>query len=52
VNVSESCELPSGTVALLFTDVEGSPQRWEAHGEAMGAALGRHDAIVSDRLLT
>jgi len=29
----------------LFTDIEGSTRRWEAHGE-MAPALGRHDAIM------
>lgn len=37
---------PSGTVAFLFTDIEGSTKRWQAHGEAMGAALARHDALL------
>jgi len=27
--------LPSGTVAFLFTDIEGSTRQWEAHGDAM-----------------
>jgi predicted ATPase/class 3 adenylate cyclase len=35
--------LPSGTVALLFTDIEGSSMRWEMHREQMRAALDRHD---------
>jgi class 3 adenylate cyclase len=37
---------PSGTVTLLFTDVEGSTRMWEAEREAMAAALRRHDEIV------
>jgi predicted ATPase/class 3 adenylate cyclase len=40
-------ELPSGTVTFLFTDVEGSTRLWEAHGEAMRAALARHDALLA-----
>ena len=27
--------LPTGTVTFLFTDIEGSTQRWDAHREAM-----------------
>jgi class 3 adenylate cyclase len=38
--------LPSGTVTLLFTDVEGSTRLWEAERDAMAAALRRHDEIL------
>ncbi|MFL5761872.1 MAG: ATP-binding protein [Thermomicrobiales bacterium] len=38
--------LPSGTVAFLFTDVEGSTKLWQAHGEAMGRAIARHDDLL------
>ncbi|HLI95233.1 MAG TPA: adenylate/guanylate cyclase domain-containing protein [Candidatus Baltobacteraceae bacterium] len=38
--------LPNGTVTLMFTDVEGSTQRWERRQDAMQEALRRHDAIV------
>ncbi|MCJ7437005.1 MAG: adenylate/guanylate cyclase domain-containing protein, partial [Acidimicrobiia bacterium] len=41
-------ELPSGTVTFLFTDLEGSTRLWEAHPEAMRAALARHDEILRD----
>jgi class 3 adenylate cyclase len=37
---------PSGTVTLLFTDVEGSTQLWDSERDAMGAALRRHDEIL------
>jgi class 3 adenylate cyclase len=37
---------PSGTVTLLFTDVEGSTRLWDAERDAMGEALRRHDEIV------
>ena len=30
---------PSGTVTFLFTDIEGSTERWEQHPDAMQAAL-------------
>ena len=39
-------DLPTGTVTLLFTDIEGSTRLWEAHAAAMRAALPRHDALV------
>ena len=38
--------LPQGTVTFLFTDLEGSTRRWEAHPQEMRDALARHDAIV------
>src|SRR4029077_1613841 len=38
--------LPTGTVAFLLTDVEGSTQRWEAEPDAMAAAMERHDAVL------
>ena len=38
--------LPTGTVTLLFTDIEGSTRLWEANAAAMRAALARHDALV------
>ena len=34
------------TVTFLFTDLEGSMRRWEAHPAEMRDALARHDAIV------
>ncbi len=38
--------LPSGTVTFLFTDIQGSTQRWERDGAAMRDAVRRHDALV------
>ena len=32
--------------AFLFTDIEGSTQRWERAPEAMRSALARHDALL------
>jgi len=37
---------PSGTVTFLFTDIEGSTQRWERDGTAMRDAVRRHDALL------
>jgi class 3 adenylate cyclase len=39
-------DLPTGTVAFLFTDVAGSTRLWEAHPAAMRAAIIRHDALI------
>jgi TolB-like protein/class 3 adenylate cyclase/Tfp pilus assembly protein PilF len=41
-------DLPTGTVTLMFTDIEGSTRLWEAHAAAMRAALARHDALLHD----
>ena len=34
----------TGTVTFLFTDIEGSTQRWQQDGNAMSEALEAHDA--------
>jgi predicted ATPase/class 3 adenylate cyclase len=39
--------VPSGTVTFLFSDIEGSTQRWEMNPEAMKAAVARHEQLVS-----
>ncbi len=41
----DSAALPTGTVTFLFTDIEGSTERWDAHRETMSAAVQRHDLI-------
>jgi predicted ATPase/class 3 adenylate cyclase len=41
---------PTGTVAFLFTDIEGSTQRWDSHREAMDDAVKRHDALLRDAI--
>jgi predicted ATPase/class 3 adenylate cyclase len=38
--------LPTGTVTFLFSDIEGSTQRWERDRSAMQDAVRRHDALV------
>jgi len=43
---SEPVVLPTGTVTFLFSDIEGSTERWETHGEAMKAAVARHEKLV------
>jgi len=39
--------LPTGTVTFLFSDIEGSTQRWETNREAMKAALARHEQLMT-----
>jgi TolB-like protein/class 3 adenylate cyclase/Tfp pilus assembly protein PilF len=39
-------DLPTGTVTLLFTDIEGSTRLWEANASAMRPALARHDTLL------
>jgi predicted ATPase/class 3 adenylate cyclase len=38
--------IPSGTVTLLFTDVQGSTRLWEAEPDPMARALRKHDEIM------
>ena len=42
--------VPSGTVTLLFTDMEGSIRLWEAAPEAMAEASARHNRIVCEQI--
>src|SRR5690349_11336374 len=41
-------DLPSGTVAFLFTDIEGSTRLWERDQAAMRVAVERHLALLRD----
>lgn len=43
---STSPALPSGTLAFLFTDVEGSTQLWERERGPAEQALARHDQLL------
>lgn len=38
--------LPTGTVTFLFTDIEGSTQKWDKHPGEMQMMLSRHDEIL------
>lgn len=38
--------IPTGTVTLLFSDIEKSTQRWEERPDAMAPALRRHDELL------
>jgi len=42
----QSRSLPSGTVTFLFSDIEGSTERWEAYRKPMKAAVARHDDLM------
>ena len=42
--------LPSGTVAFLFTDIEGSTRRWQQDARAMAAAVARHDVLLHEAI--
>jgi predicted ATPase/class 3 adenylate cyclase len=46
----ESLALPTGTVAFLFSDIEGSTRRWDAYGDAMRDAVRRHDDILRSEI--
>ena len=37
---------PTGTVTLLFTDVEGRTARWESSAEAVEVAMARYEEIL------
>ena len=39
---------PTGTITFVFTDIEGSSQRWERYPEAMALALAKHDTILRE----
>ena len=47
---SADSKLPTGTVTILFTDLEGSTALWEQHPVAMRAALARHDRLLRDAI--
>jgi predicted ATPase len=37
---------PTGTVTFLFTDIEGSTERWQRDGGLMAEALVAHDQLI------
>ena len=41
---------PSGTLAFLFTDIEGSTQRWETARSAMQSSVERHEALIREAI--
>ena len=40
--------LPTGTVTFLFSDIEGSTQKWESFRDAMKVAVSRHERVMKD----
>jgi predicted ATPase/class 3 adenylate cyclase len=38
--------IPSGTITFLFSDIEGSTQRWEKDRESMRSAFNRQEEIM------
>jgi class 3 adenylate cyclase len=44
--VQPAPSFPSGTLTFLFTDIEGSTQRWERDRAAMQDAVRRHDDLI------
>ncbi len=44
--VVERKPLPTGTVTFLFTDIEGSTERWERRRDAMRSAVRQHEEIL------
>ena len=43
--------VPSGTVTLLFSDIEGSTVRWDRDAAAMEVAVRVHDVIMRDAIV-
>jgi class 3 adenylate cyclase len=43
---------PSGTMTFLFTDIEGSTQRWDGNRSAMQDALRVHDRLMRETIAT
>ena len=46
VEIEPPRDLPTGTVTFLFTDVEGSTERWQRDESAMSTALAAHDQVI------
>ena len=44
--VASAFAVPTGTVTLVLTDVEGSASLWQDHGDVMGAVIARHYEIL------
>eukprot|EP00906_Rhabdomonas_costata_P011291 RCo016023 len=43
---------PTGTIAIVFTDIQGSTQLWDQHPEEMSAALELHNRAIREELAT
>ena len=42
--------LPSGTIAFLFTDIEGSTRLWDQNPKAMQAAVEQHNILLVEAI--
>src|SRR4051794_33247367 len=49
-NARDLVVLPSGTVTLLFTDIEGSTRAWELDEDTMAKVVARHDDVLRDAI--
>src|SRR5215212_982995 len=49
-SISQTSNLPTGTVTFLFTDIEGSTRRWEENPRAMKADIAVHDAVLREAI--
>jgi predicted ATPase/class 3 adenylate cyclase len=45
--LAERSPLPTGTVTFLFSDIEGSTERWERYRGAMKSAVAHHEELVN-----
>eukprot|EP01062_Namystynia_karyoxenos_P053603 TRINITY_DN43499_c1_g1_i1.p1 TRINITY_DN43499_c1_g1~~TRINITY_DN43499_c1_g1_i1.p1 ORF type:complete len:1314 (+),score=387.41 TRINITY_DN43499_c1_g1_i1:76-3942(+) len=45
-------EAPTGTIAVLFSDIVGSTKLWEADAEAMAEALESHNGVIRAQINT
>lgn len=50
MSIPESRSWPQGTVAFLYTDIEGSTKLWQAHPGVMPGVMARHDRILRDAI--
>jgi predicted ATPase/class 3 adenylate cyclase len=48
---TRAASIPSGTVSFVFTDIEGSTERWERDRAAMQSAVRRHDELVRSAIV-
>jgi class 3 adenylate cyclase len=45
-----AASISSGTITFIFTDIEGSTQRWDRDRAAMEAAVRRHDVLMREAI--
>jgi predicted ATPase/class 3 adenylate cyclase len=47
---TQPVDAPSGTLAIVFTDIQGSTELWERYSEGMREALDVHDRLLRELL--